>query len=108
MNFSTYQFAARQTALYPQDRAIEYLVLGMCSEVGEVAGKYKKIIRDNEGVMDESQREAFLGEIGDVLWYIAMLCDELNTNIGVVASKNIDKLHSRKQRGQIQGSGDSR
>jgi hypothetical protein len=37
-----------------------------------------------------------------------MLAYELRINLGVVASRNIDKLSSRKERGVIGGSGDNR
>lgn len=108
MEFNHYQFSTGATAKYPQDRAIEYLVLGLASEAGEVAGKYKKIIRDNYGLMNEESKKALLDEVGDVLWYIARLCEELNTNMSVVAKANIEKLYSRKERGVIGGSGDNR
>lgn len=108
MDFNLYQFSAKKTATYPQERALEYLILGMCSEAGEVAGKYKKIIRDNNGVMTQEHKENLLSEIGDVLWYAAMACDELNTQLSAVARKNLDKLYSRKERGKISGSGDNR
>jgi hypothetical protein len=49
----------------------DYILLGMISELGEVAGKYKKLIRD--GVFDEY---AFLDEVGDVYWYLAAYCRE--------------------------------
>ena len=41
-----YENLAGQTAIFPKDRALEYLALGMTSEAGEVAGKVKKLIRD--------------------------------------------------------------
>lgn len=37
-----------------------------------------------------------------------MLCNELQLDLGVVASDNIKKLHDRMKRGKIQGSGDRR
>ena len=43
-----YENLAGQTAIFPEDKALEYLALGMTSEAGEVAGKVKKLIRDGE------------------------------------------------------------
>lgn len=63
----------RTTAIYPKDRAITYLMLGLISEVGEVAGKVKKRIRDGELSVPTS---AIVSEIGDCLWYLARLEDE--------------------------------
>lgn len=108
MDFNYYQRAARHSAKYPQDRALEYLILGLTSEAGEVSGKLKKIIRDNDGILDEARKEDLISEIGDVLWYCAELATALNTNMSVIAKKNIDKLSSRVERGVIGGSGDHR
>ena len=47
-------------------------------------------------------------EIGDVLWYCAMLASELNVNLGKIMEDNLYKLNDRKTRGTLQGSGDSR
>lgn len=49
----------------------EYLILGLYSEIGEVAGKIKKHIRGDFGY--EQLVESSKLEIGDCLWYIAML-----------------------------------
>lgn len=108
MDFNLYQFRTSMTAKYPTDKAIEYLVLGLTSEAGEVAGKYKKIIRDANGQLSENSKNALLDEIGDVLWYCAQLCEQLENNLGVVALRNIQKLEGRLERGTIGGSGDSR
>ncbi len=108
MDFSQYQFRSGLTARYPQDRAIEYLVLGLTSEAGEVAGKYKKIIRDDSGEFTEQSRDALIDEIGDVLWYCSELATALKINLAAIAARNVQKLESRAQRGKIAGSGDNR
>lgn len=108
MDFNEYQFRTRLTATYPQDRAIEYLVLGLASEAGEVAGKYKKIIRDNDGIITDELMLALADEVGDVLWYCSELATALKTNLGAIANRNVEKLQSRKARGVIGGSGDNR
>ena len=43
MNFDTYQQWTKTTAIYPEDKALAYLVAGLCSEAGEVAGKYRRV-----------------------------------------------------------------
>ena len=108
MGFNEYQAETDKTAIYPEDRAIEYLVLGLASEAGEVAGKLKKIIRDREGVIGVHEAGVICDEIGDVLWYISQIALELNTSLQDIADKNVAKLKSRQQRGVIGGSGDNR
>ena len=105
---SDYQRVAQTSAVYPEDKAIEYLVLGLASEAGEVAGKYKKIIRDKYGLMDADSKVALADEIGDVLWYVAMLSLELGFTLDAIAINNAVKLHDRMSRGAIRGDGDKR
>ena len=96
-----YQEKCKTTAIYPKKDAIAYLSLGLVSEAGEVAGKVKKQIRDGT----ESN---IASEIGDVLWYCAMLANELNVNLGKIMEDNLYKLNDRKTRGTLAGSGDNR
>lgn len=108
MGFNEYQAETDKTAIYPEEKAIEYLVLGLASEAGEVAGKLKKIIRDREGVIGVHESQVLCDEVGDVLWYISQIALELNVTLQEVADRNIAKLQSRQQRGVIGGSGDNR
>lgn len=108
MSFNEYQTRTSWTAVYPQEKALEYLALGLVSEAGEVAGKAKKVIRDYEGVVGDEMREALKAEIGDVLWYAAQLCTLLGYNMSTVAKANLDKLAQRQEAGTIKGSGDNR
>ena len=96
-----YQEKCKTTAIYPKKDAIAYLSLGLVSEAGEVAGKAKKIIRDGT-------QFDLASEVGDVLWYCAMLATELDVSLGKLMENNLDKLYDRKKRGALQGSGDSR
>jgi NTP pyrophosphatase (non-canonical NTP hydrolase) len=110
LTFTDYQRYAETTAMYPREPkvlALAYCALGL-GEAGEVQGKVKKIIRDANGTITDEVRHAILGEVGDLLWYAAMISRELDAELGEVASANLAKLKSRKERGQIQGSGDNR
>ncbi|NCV03716.1 MAG: hypothetical protein EBV46_04600, partial [Burkholderiaceae bacterium] len=49
-----------------------------------------------------------IDELGDVLWYCAMIADELNITLGYAAERNISKLEDRQNRNVIGGSGDNR
>lgn len=102
-DFTHYQQKTEETAIYPEDQALEYLALGLNGEAGEVAEKVKKHIRDGKE-LDED----FAKELGDVLWYIARITHELGVDLEYVARSNLDKLLDRKERGKISGSGDNR
>lgn len=109
MNFSDYQKLSRRTAGYPSiGHPVIYPVLGLVNEAGEVAGKVKKIFRDKGGVIGEAEREALKAELGDVLWYIAQVCTELEIPLDEVAEANLAKLLDRQARGKIRGDGDNR
>lgn len=109
MNFNDYQTKSRKTAKYPAiGHALIYPVLGLTNEAGEVAGKVKKIFRDKEGVIGETELQALKGELGDVLWYLAQVCTELDLSLDEVAEHNLEKLYSRLERGKIGGEGDNR
>lgn len=109
MNFSDYQIKSRKTAKYPDiGHAVVYPTLGLTNEAGEVAGKIKKIFRDKAGVISAEDREALKGELGDVLWYLAQVCTELEISLDDIAEHNIEKLSSRLERGKIGGDGDNR
>jgi len=104
-----YENLAGQTAIFPKEKALEYLALGMTSEAGEVAGKVKKLIRDGEDVEGfEMKKLAIASEIGDVLWYCAMMAKEIGVPLNDIMKENLKKLHGRKERGTLQGSGDNR
>lgn len=108
MTFNDYQDKSRQTAIYPQKYGLEYTILGLCSESGELAGKYKKIIRDKQGIVTGTEKEALMDELSDVLWYCANIAYEIGYKLDDVAEHNINKLFSRKDRGVLSGSGDNR
>ena len=109
MDLNSYQQQAGSTAHYPcRGSNVLYPTLGLCGEAGEVADKVKKVIRDQDGVFSTERREAIVMELGDVLWYVSQLADELGYSLEAVASANLEKLASRAARDQLGGSGDDR
>ena len=90
--FNTYQRLAKETANYPPEHETWYLALGLTGEAGEVANKIKKQIRDGA-----NNRDAVIEELGDVLWYVAMLARSLNVDLSIIATENINKLRDRYQ-----------
>ena len=103
-----YQQVAKTTAIYPREQAIIYPTLGLTGEAGEVANKVKKIIRDGTNKNNEDLVQAISSEIGDVLWYCAVLADDIGCKLSDIANANLVKLANRKEKGTIHGSGDKR
>lgn len=108
MQIDAYTKLTEQTAIYPgagsgNDLELYYLSLGLTSEAGEVAGKIKKIIRD-----DALDVGALAYEIGDVFWYACRLCEAIGYSPSKVLEININKLLKRKESGTLSGSGDVR
>lgn len=117
MLFAEYQQFIQKTAFYPGMREIfapvnmeglTYTALGLVGESGEVADKLKKVLRDDGGQLADEKREALILEMGDVLWYLTAMANELGISMDVVARKNIAKIEGRTERGTRQGSGDDR
>lgn len=110
MTFNEYQTKADETAIYPHKGSVlglVYCALGL-GESGEVQGKVKKILRDDNNVITEEKKQDIKKELGDQLWYIAMTAKELGFTLDEIATANIQKLSARKEKGTLQGSGDTR
>lgn len=108
MLFREYQSRTEDTTIYDQDIAVIYTALGLCSEAGEVAGKIKKVLRDNNGIFTTFHLQEISAEIGDVLWYAARLAASMGLDLETIAKQNLEKLEARKNKGTISGSGDNR
>ncbi len=101
MNFDTYEKLANETDLV---HPLNYYFLGLVEESGEVAGLRKRFLRDEGNIDNEKLKK----ELGDVLWYVAMIGKRYNISMDDVAVTNIQKLTDRKARGVITGTGDER
>jgi NTP pyrophosphatase (non-canonical NTP hydrolase) len=77
-------------------------------EAGEVSEKIKKIWRDKNKQVDAEDREEIKKELGDVLWYLSQLAEQLGIDFDDVAQTNLEKTQSRLARDVISGSGDNR
>jgi len=108
MNFNEYQEKAKSTDIYPADKALDCHVLGLANEAGEVAGKIKKVYRDNKGIFTFNKNLEIAYELGDALWYLANIANDIGISLEQIALLNIQKLEDRKNRNQLGGSGDHR
>jgi len=103
MDWATYQDWTKSTAVYPEEKEEEYLMVGLANEVGELLGKYKKEIRGDGEKLDDK-----LDELGDVCWYIARLFDHYGVTHQQILHNNTVKLIDRQIRGKLKGDGDKR
>lgn len=105
MTLDEYQSKALKTALPFVRQSIVYTALGLAGEAGEVVERIKKACRKQETLMganftiDEGRELA--GELGDILWYVALMADQLGYPLDLVAVLNILKLTRRQATGQI-------
>ena len=71
------------------------------NEAGEVAGKIKKIFRDQNGQITEEDKQSLKNELGDVLWYLTQICTELGLTLEEVAETNITKISPDKKEANL-------
>jgi len=108
-DFDLYQIEARKTAVYKRWKNREYPFLGLAGETGEVCEVMKKQIRDKESDFDdETFKHRLSEELGDVLWYIANICTDMDLSLAEIADNNLKKLSDRRKRNVIHGEGDNR
>lgn len=67
------------------------LTLGLCAEAGEVANEFERMMR--KGGSTDTHTLAL--ELGDVLWNVARLADELGYTFEQLFEMNINKLVAR-------------
>jgi NTP pyrophosphatase (non-canonical NTP hydrolase) len=70
------------------------LFLGLASETGEVLDEVLKVERVDKNY--EENVEALILELGDVLWYVAMIAKRQGYSLQEVACKNFHKLTERE------------
>lgn len=93
INVDEYQKLALRTApknMYRTDQIVNGL-LGLNAESGECADVWKK----SAYMGHPFEKEKLLREMGDVMWYMAILADGLDVKLSDVLQMNIDKLKAR-------------
>lgn len=110
MTFSEYQKLALTTAIFHSDPLIDKTIwaMGVAGEAGEVIEKWKKIVAYKDGEISEQDKHELKKELGDVVWYIALLAHSLDLSLDEVVELNLKKLSDRKRRGVTKGAGDNR
>jgi NTP pyrophosphatase (non-canonical NTP hydrolase) len=98
MNLKEYQDLCKKTAKEFETPEKEILTwgLGIASEAGDIAGCIKKTFAH-----DNDQRAGIRENMGDALWYAAMICNFFNWNMNEVLNENIEKLKKRYPDGKF-------
>lgn len=95
--FDEYQKIVMDT-LYNQFRdkgkQLEYGVLALCGESGELANVIKHIIYYKDTNYNGAN---IIDELSDVLWYVACIADSINIKLSEVATFNINKIIKKKE-----------
>ena len=113
MTLDEYQKQALNTA-YTDPNYVDSLMdktiwaMGIVGEAGEIIEKWKKMVAYNSGEMTDAFVADMKKELGDVVWYVAVLANSLGLSFEEVMQHNVEKLKSRKARDVIKGSGDNR
>ena len=96
MGLKEYQDLCKVTAKKFETKEKEILTwgLGLAGEAGDVAGCIKKTYAH-----DNDQREGIKENIGDAMWYAAMICNFFDWDMQELLDENIRKLKARYPRG---------
>lgn len=66
-------------------------LFGLSGEVGELTDMVKKWIFHKSKFDEEHAKK----ELGDVMWYVAMICESFNWSLDEIMQMNIKKLEKR-------------
>ena len=72
--------------------------LGLSGEVGETLDLIKKWIFHEKPLLNEDI-EHLKKELGDIMWYMAMMCHSFGFDLDEIMQMNIDKLRARYPEG---------
>ncbi len=97
MTFEEYQALARRTMNTALDEwnARTMTALGLVGEAGECSELIKKHVFHNRAL----DRDDLRAELGNVLWYAAMLADACGLSLDDIAAHNVEKLRARYPEG---------
>lgn len=96
MNLKEYQQLCKRSAKEFTDKDKEIMTwgLGIAGEAGDVAGCIKKTFSH-----DNDQTKGIRENIGDTLWYAAMICNHFGWDMDEILQENVEKLKQRHPEG---------
>jgi NTP pyrophosphatase (non-canonical NTP hydrolase) len=91
--FIVYQMQAMRTAaeLENKDADMLHAAMGIASEGGELLGAFKSAFAYGK----ELDLQNVIEEMGDLMWFIALMCHSMGITMDYVAVRNIEKLYAR-------------
>ncbi len=92
MNADEYQRQALRTApAMFQGLKMANAALGLTGESGEVSDYIKKVLFHGHDL----DKTKVMDELGDVLWYVALMADAIEVPLSTIMAANIEKLKAR-------------
>ena len=92
MTGKEYQVKAMRTASsLSRENLLLNGVMGLNGEAGECIDLMKKAMFQGHKL----DKEKLLDELGDILWYVAITCEGLETTVDEAMTHNVEKLMKR-------------
>ena len=93
MELKEYQELCKTTAKKGETPELEISNwgLGIVGEAGDIASCIKKVVFHKNNLVKEGIKE----NIGDMMWYTAMICNFFNWDFSEILNENIEKLKKR-------------
>jgi NTP pyrophosphatase (non-canonical NTP hydrolase) len=97
LNLKKYQQLVKRTAKGNFKRKSDEIVnwgLGVSGEAGDLAGCIKKTVFHKN-----DQTQGIRENVGDTMWYLAMICNFYGWDFEEIITENIEKLNKRYSKG---------
>jgi len=99
MNFSRYQIKVAKVTNYSvMDNDLTYPVLTLVGCAGNAASITAKIMRDYFGIISLTTKAELVKELGLILRWVAICCNELKVNMDDVAAGSLKILDGKQFR----------
>lgn len=99
MHVAQWEEFCRDNWVVPQGEALHdlvYMALGVAGEGGEVADEVKKLIREHGWEYNPSWKKRIGLELGDVLYYVTRLAQNLGYTLEEVMILESDKIKAKR------------
>jgi NTP pyrophosphatase (non-canonical NTP hydrolase) len=90
------------------DKSPKDLVVDLMYQASLIAGRSKKVLRDNQGVVPADKREVILKSLAHILGLVDLIAKHYLSSIQEVMKGNVIKLQARKANQTLKGDGDNR